>query len=168
MKNIGAQLCLGAWASMAISFGILSRSWETFFGLMATTAFFTLGVVASKALRSKLPAIRWGGIVGTIAFYGVILFGFLGAAERLYLVNGKSYPSWLAKEDLGQTNELDGLLFVGSKSGIKERAKLDMTAGCAGKNSELYHKGGGLVVIRCGGMMWYDSHTYVAHVEGKQ
>lgn len=168
MKNLGTQLSLGAWAAIAVGMGILGRSWETFFSLMAICAFFSFGAAASAALRTKRPAIRLVGVVGTVAFLGVILGGLLSGLERLYLVNGASYPAWLAKADLGPVNGLDDLLFVGSAANDGRGLNVNDAAACRGKSAELHHKSGGVVVIRCGGLMWYDSTTYLAHMGGKR
>ena len=77
MKNLVTQLSLGTWAALAVGMGIMSRSWETFFSLMAFFAFFSVGAAASAALHAKRAAIRWAGVVGNVVFVGVILGGLL-------------------------------------------------------------------------------------------
>jgi len=151
MRNLAAQMIIGGWGALAVGFGILSRSWETFTTFGVIGLFFVAGHASGVALRSSRPGMRVLGMAGTAAFFGVIVFGLVAGAERVYLVNASSYPTWLAS-DQGPVNA-DRLL-----------ANLDPK--CAGKTAEIYEKDGNRAVVRCGGFSWYDSYTYQVHLEG--
>ncbi|MBA9846847.1 hypothetical protein DEE89_12110 [Ralstonia pickettii] len=74
--------------------------------------------------------------------------GLVATLERLYLVNGSSYPSFLA-EDAGNLDEV-GL------------AKLRATS-CKDESVEVYKKDD-VWVLRCG-FAYYQGHTYISHTD---
>ncbi len=146
------QFSIGAWFALAVGMGIMSKSWETFFSFVAIGCFFASGMWATRGRKSPRPAIRAVAVGINVFFFGVLVSGLVFVAERLYLVNGDTYPAWLATADLGTVSKQELLRSPGAK--------------CVGKGGEFIQKSGGLVVFRCSGTLWYESHTYIAHVAG--
>lgn len=129
---------VGSVLSCAIAAGIMGRSWDSFFITLATGAFVIF-------IGAMLVA---GGVRATIAC--VILVGFvLALAERLYLVNGDSYPPMLAR-DLG-TADMKTLEMLRAKE-------------CRGEVIEVYEKTNYTWVIRCG-FSWVGGHTYISNAD---
>lgn len=78
----------------------------------------------------------------------LMLAGLLLTAERLYLVNGATYPTFLA-EDLGSidANTLEYL----------------HKTHCSGEPMEIYRKRD-FWVIRCG-VAYLEGHTFISHTD---
>jgi len=149
MKNIGNQIFIGYWISLAVGLGILSKSWETAFSMAVIGTFFIVGSWSFNSVKSKRTVVRRLAITCASVCFLIITAGAISGLERLYLVNAKTYPAWLAKNDLGTLTREQYL-------NIPE---------CKGMGSEIYEKENGLMVIRCGGIMWYEGHTFVAKIK---
>ncbi|EMP3151668.1 hypothetical protein WDX82_005125 [Salmonella enterica] len=164
LKNQTAQISIGLWLAMAAFFGTMTRSWETFGAFLAVAVFFGglgfAGVFISGELfkRSGLKgrfwtftdkAVRALGYAYLAFFFIGIAAALVGGLERLYLVNGDSYPRFLAK-NLGTADmhTIDAL-----------RAKE-----CKGESIDVYEKTGNVWVIRCG-FSWIDGKTYVSNAD---
>jgi hypothetical protein len=78
----------------------------------------------------------------------VLAIGVLATLERVYLVNGSSYPRLLA-EDVGNVDE----------AGL---AKMRATT-CKDEPVEVYKKDE-IWVLRCG-FAYYQGHTYISHTD---
>ncbi|CAJ0788010.1 hypothetical protein LMG19083_01661 [Ralstonia psammae] len=79
---------------------------------------------------------------------GIGIIGLLSGAERLYLVKGKQYPRFMAK-DLGAV-EFEGL----------ERLRV---SACNGDPLEVYPKTD-FWVLRCG-YNYFQGHTFISHAD---
>lgn len=146
MKGPIFQIGIGLWFSLAVMAGIESRSWGAFLAPFYIGLFFVALGLASDARRSgRRPWQVAGNVV--IAGCGLLFVGSLmNTAERLYLVNGQSYPRLLARD-----------------VGAADKATLDNLHRnqCKGELMEIYGKKGGLWVIRCG-FSWVGGHTFVS------
>jgi len=149
MNRIYNQFIIGFWASAAVGLGILSRSWETTLSIAAVGSFFIVGGWAIHSLRSDNPLIRRLANILAAAVFIIFVFGILSVIERLYLVNAPTYPKWLVQRDIGALTNNQLMEFY--------------VAECKGMGAEMHEKENGTAVIRCGGMMWYDGHTYLVH-----
>lgn len=141
--RVSEQLSIGAWLSMAAAFGIMSRSVETASSTLIVGAVFTAPMFAARGVSSANKALRWLSraiIFGVAAF---LLVGLLSTIERVYLVNGKTYPRWLARGELGRVD--DAAL-----------GRLRATD-CKNDPIEIFQKDG-FVVLRCG-FAWYEPST---------
>jgi len=151
MNRLFNQLTLGLWGAMALGFSVMSKSWSTLLNLAAVGLFFAVGTWASSSLKDGRPGVRRLAIALSCFFFGVILFGFISTVERLYLVNGATYPAWLAKRDLGTLPQDALMRFTGGPD-------------CKG-GAEIFDKEDGNSVIRCGGFLWYESKTYTVQIQ---
>jgi len=150
MKSVGMQVGIGLWLAIAVFLGLVQRSWDTFFGFAGVALFFAGVALAGVAIKSKRKPVRVLGALGVIAFVAVIVGLLLSGAERLYLVNGSHYPSFMAS-DLGA---------VDSKRMDEIRA-----TSCPNAPLEIFEKGNAqnrYWVIRCG-FAYYEGHTYISH-----
>lgn len=164
LKNQTAQIVIGLWFAMAAFLGTMARSWETFIAFLSVAAFFGglgfAGVFISGELfkRSGLKgrfwtfadtAVRAVGYAYLALFFIAIAASLLAGIERLYLVNGDSYPRFLAK-NLGTADmhTIDAL-----------RAKE-----CKNTGIDVYEKAGNVWVIRCG-FSWLDGKTYISNAD---
>lgn len=84
----------------------------------------------------------------TILIAIAMVLGVLATLERVYLVNGSSYPRFLA-EDASNVDE----------AGL---AKLRATT-CKDDAIEIFEKGE-TWVLRCG-FAYYQGHTYISHTD---
>lgn len=143
------QLGVGISLGLAVSAGIEGRSWGAFFGIASIAAFFFAISAGVQASRSNREAIRVAGksvlIACTLLFIGIVL----SEIERLYLVNGTTYPRVLAR-DLGAANYA-----------TLDKLRADQ---CKGQTMEIYSKADNLWVIRCG-FGWYEGHTYISSTD---
>jgi hypothetical protein len=146
------KIFIGLWFVLAIIFGLLLKSWGIAFAFLLFAAFFTAGNWACSSLNVSNVVLRWIARVVASCFFLVIIGGVLLMIERLYLVNGQSYPAWLAKRDLGTIDRAQLLQLYGTD--------------CPGMGAEINMKSDNLAVIRCGGMTWLDGHTYIARMQG--
>ncbi|MBK3865187.1 hypothetical protein G3A40_36135 [Paraburkholderia aspalathi] len=146
MKGPVFQIGIGIWFSLAATAGIEGRSWGAFFGPFVIGIFFLALGLAGDARRSERRPMRNAGTIVTIACAVIFVGAILNAGERLYLVNGGSYPRLLA-HDLGAADykTLDRL--HGSQ--------------CKGESMEIYGKSNSQWVIRCG-FSWVDGHTFIS------
>lgn len=78
----------------------------------------------------------------------LLVVAVFSTAERLYLVNGDAYPSWLASGELGQVDHATIVRLRNTE--------------CSHDVIEIYHKRDS-VVLRCG-LAWYQpsTRTYIA------
>lgn len=153
MRNLTVQITLGLLAAMAAAFGIMARSWGTFFAFAGVFLFFSIWHAASFAAKSKQRYTRLTGLVIGSVCGLAILVSMILTAEQVYFVNADGYPRWLATADLGTIKRSDTALLKLADEHCK-------TGGGA-----VYVKGEGLVVIRCSGMGWLGTKTYLAHLE---
>ena len=127
---------------MAAVFAIMSRSVQTAGPILTVGAIVTVSMFAARGIsaRSSLRLLSVAIVVGVLAF---MLAGLLFTIERVYLVNGKTYPRWLARGELGRVND----------------AALDRLRGteCKDDPIEVFQKDG-FVVLRCG-FAWYEPST---------
>lgn len=158
MKRWLDQTIFGLWCAMGVGLGILSRSWETFGSFMMVACFLASGTWAARSLKAENVVVRRGATTIATIYILLVAFGFVMTIERLYLVNGSSYPSWLATKDLGEFKD-DG---KGNFTQISDFSKKN----CPGGGMEVDVKENGLVVMRCGGILWYESDTFTAHFIG--
>ncbi|MFZ6774555.1 hypothetical protein ACO0LB_17770 [Undibacterium sp. SXout7W] len=149
------QTLFGLWCAMGVGLGILSRSWVMFGSFMLVACFLASGTWAARSMKSENVAVRRGATTVAIIYIMLVCFGFLMTIERIYLVNGSSYPGWLVRKDVGNFND-DG---VGNIHQISDFSK----AYCPSGGMEVFGKDNGLYVMRCGGMLWYEANTYTAH-----
>lgn len=153
MKSYGMQATVGFWLALGIYFGLMQKSWDTFFGFGSVALFFLGIALAGAALKSKRKPLRVIGLIANLAFLAVFIGFVLNSVERLYLQHGSSYPSFLA-QDLGS---------VDSKRMEEIRAK-----DCPKSAIQIFRKGdpqneaGSYWVIRCGNS-YYEGHTYISH-----
>ncbi|MDN7664056.1 hypothetical protein [Burkholderia cenocepacia] len=146
MKRFWFQLTIGGWLGMGAFAGIVGRSWGSFGVFAAIAAYFFAIGAGREAGRSTRPPVRIAGNVVWAACALLFVGAALLAVERLYLVNGGSYPSFLA-HDLG----------AASYSTL-EKLRLNE---CKGEGMEVYRKGDDRYVIRCG-FSWIEGHTYIS------
>lgn len=149
MNHFTTQLTLGCWFGLAVAAAILARSWEPFWSFGAVGCFVAVFLAAVHAMRSPRSNVRTASKAILAGFFLVMVAGLLLGVERVYVVNGSSYPAWLATADLGAV----------------EKRILAPAPGCEGEPTEIYQKDNGLVVLRCG-LLWYEGHTYLAHEQG--
>lgn len=149
LKSPLFQLGVGILIGMAVAAGIEGHSWGSFFAFASIAAFYFAVGAARQATRSTRQAVRIAGNSVLIACGLLFIGGALSAVERLYLVNGSSYPRFLAR-DLGAASY----------------ATLDkLHAGeCKGQMMEIYGKADDEWVIRCG-FNWYEGHTYISSTD---
>lgn len=96
------------------------------------------------SMRSpELPCRSWVAVAISIGVVVVMTVGMLSALEWIYLVNGTSYPRWLAQGELGRVNDADILRLRATE--------------CKHAPVEVFPKDG-FVVLRCG-MMFYEPST---------
>ncbi|MFN9473238.1 hypothetical protein [Acidovorax sp.] len=140
------QLLIGLVLSVATALGIMMQSSSLALATLMLGAFFLVpGLFARGVTSTSKSVARFSYAVAAvwlIAFFG----GILGTAERIYYVNGNSYPRWLASGGLASADEMDAL----RQGECKGRGPL-----------EISEKADGLFVVRCG-TMWWESKTYLA------
>lgn len=146
------QLSIGLWLALAVGIGILSRSWEAAAAPLLAGTFFLAPTFAWRGIgvtNAPLRIVSWLVVIGWVIAF---LMMFFGTVERLYYVNGDSYPRWLATGELQKpangANVIDEL-----RNGPCKDAGIEIT----GKRDGVY-------VIRCG-FSWYDSKTYLANFD---
>jgi hypothetical protein len=146
--SLSEQLIAGAWLSLAVAYGLLSRSASSAFALMGAGAVFTLPIFASRGARSPRGALRLLSRAVLAAFAVFMVVMVLATVERVYLVNGDSYPAWLASGRLGKVTDGD----------IEQLRRTS----CSHDPIEVLQKKG-YVVLRCG-FAWYEpsTKTYIA------
>jgi hypothetical protein len=146
MKRPWFQLSIGAWLGLGAVAGIEGRSWGSFGAFALVAAYFFAIGASRQAGRSTRPPVRIAGNVVWVACALLFVGLILSTVERLYLVNGSSYPRFLA-HDLGAANY-----------STLENLRLNQ---CKGQGMEIYGKRDNLWVIRCG-FTWMEGHTYVS------
>jgi hypothetical protein len=137
------QLSIGAWLSMAAAFAILSRSPETAGLILIMGGIVMLPLLAMRGITSARKPLRWLSVVIVAAVTALMVIGLLSVIERVYVVNGSSYPSWLASGKLGDVDD----------------AAVDhlRATACQNKTIEIFQKDH-FVVLRCG-FAWYEPST---------
>ncbi|MDN7527679.1 hypothetical protein [Burkholderia orbicola] len=146
LKRPMFQLSIGGLLGLGAVSAIEARSWGSFLSA-ALMAFYLFAFAASRqAAKASKPPIRLAGNIITALCVVLLLGTFLLVAERVYLVNGSSYPRWLAR-DIGAANY----------------AELDRLHGteCKGESMEIYGKRSSQWVIRCG-FTWMGGRTYIS------
>ncbi|CAH2782572.1 MAG: hypothetical protein PPHEINF_2009 [uncultured Paraburkholderia sp.] len=146
LKRPMFQLSIGGLLGLGAISGIEARSWGSFLS-MALIALYLFAFAASRqAARASRRPVRIAGNTATAVCAALLVGMFLLVAERVYLVNGSSYPRWFA-HDLGAANYSD----------------LDRLQGteCKGEGMEIYGKHDNRWVIRCG-FSWIDGRTYIS------
>lgn len=142
------QLAIGLWLSAAVAIGVLTRSVESAFSTVVAGAFFTAPLFALRGLNASSKGIRWASGAFLVCALLFVLVNVLSVFERVYLVNGKNYPAWLATE---QFESIDN-------------AKLNelRNSYCKNESLELFEKEES-VVVRCG-LAWYmpSTKTFIA------
>lgn len=141
--RVSEQLAIGAWLSMAAAFAIMSRSAQTASSILIVGAIFTAPMFATRGIKSAHKLLRWLSIAIIVGVSAFMLAGLLSTIERVYLVNGKTYPRWLARGELGRVD--DAAL-----------GRLRATD-CKNDPIEIFQKDG-FVVLRCG-FAWYEPST---------
>ncbi|NKA72536.1 hypothetical protein GO285_01413 [Ralstonia solanacearum] len=84
----------------------------------------------------------------SVGLLGIAIIGFVSIAERLYLVNGAHYPSFLAK-DVG-TVDMDGLRRLRASE-------------CGSEPVEVYAKAD-YWLLRCG-FAYVPGNTFISHTD---
>lgn len=154
MSRLAWQLVSGALLSTAAVSVILLRSWGFAGALAIIYVIWGVGLVAGQHRSNLRPAVRWAAR-GVLLIYGIaIAIGLLSMCERLYFVNGDSYPSWLSNADLGVMARNEFYQRLGRK--------------CEGRGGEFSDKGNDVMVFRCGSVFWIGSETYIAHLRKDQ
>lgn len=142
------QLTIGGWLGTAAAFAIMSRSAEIAVSILTVGALVAVPMFATRGLDTPRTPMQWLSmtILGAVAI--VMVAASLFTIERAYLVNGKSYPRWLASGELGPVDDA-----------ALERLR---TTECADEPIDVFQKDG-FVVVRCG-FMWYEpsTRTYIA------
>ena len=141
--RVSEQLAIGTWLSMAAAFAIMSRSAQTAGSILTVGAIFTAPMFAARGIKSAHKLLRWLSIAIMVGVSAFMLVAVLSTIERVYLVNGKTYPRWLARDELGRIDE----------------AAIDHLRATECKNDpiEVFQKDG-FVVLRCG-FAWYEPST---------
>lgn len=147
MKHLWNQINLGALLGCAAFLGILQRSWESFFSVAGIAAFFASGLLAAQMVGSPRRPLHVIGAVGCVAFCAVFIGWILITAERFYLVNGSSYPTFLAT-DVGHVDS-------------KQVEALRVGEQCHDQVLEIYEKTD-FWILRCG-YSYFDGHTFISH-----
>lgn len=147
MKHLWTQINLGALLGVAAFLGILQRSWESFFSVAGIAAFLAGGLLAAQWVLSPRRPLRVLGGIGCVAFCAVIIGWFLITAERMYLVNGSSYPTFLAT-DVGHVDS-------------KQAEALRVGEQCHDQVLEIFEKTD-FWILRCG-YSYFDGHTFISH-----
>lgn len=143
------QVVIGMWLAMAAYIGITARSWNAFLSFVYVAAFFTAWGGANALARSGHKALRVVGFAGRCAFSLVILGVLALGIEQLYLVNGESYPRFMAKNiGTADMHTLD---------------RLQETT-CEGRMVRVYPKANYTWVIRCGDD-WFSGHTFISNAD---
>lgn len=141
--RVSEQLAIGAWLSLAAVFAIMSRSGQTAGTLLAVGAVFTALLFASRGIKAARASLRWLSVAIIVGVSAFVLAGLLSAIERVYLVNGKTYPRWFARGELGRVSDAD----------LRRLRETE----CKNDPIEIFQKGG-FVVLRCG-FAWYEPST---------
>lgn len=141
--RVSEQLAIGAWLSMAAAFAIMSRSAQTAGSILTVGAIFTAPMFAARGVNSTRALLRWLSIAVIVGVAAFMLVGVLSVFERVYLVNGKTYPRWLARGELGRVDDA-------------AMGRLRATE-CTNAPIEVFQKDG-FVVLRCG-FAWYEPST---------
>lgn len=149
MRNPLTQIVIGMFFSIGVMAAIDSRSWSASFGPVCVGLFFMALALSMNAMDSKRATLKTTGIAVSIACMLVFVGAILSVGERVYLVNGKTYPRFLAT-DIGAANHdtLDRLRH----------------AQCRGSLMEIYGKTNDEWVIRCG-LSWIGGHTFVSRAD---
>lgn len=140
---ITEQLAIGAWLSMAAAFAIMSRSAQTAGSILTVGAILAAPMFAARGIKSAHTPLRWLSVAIIVGVSAFMLVGLLSTIERVYLVNGKTYPRWLARGELGRVDD----------------AALGYLRATECKNDpiEIFQKDG-FVVLRCG-FAWFEPST---------
>ena len=97
---------------------------------------------------ADLPRRYWLSIAINTVVVVAMTVGILSVIERLYVVNGNSYPRWLAQGELGRMNDADLLSLRATE--------------CKHEPIEVFQKEG-FFVLRCGMMLFERStKTFIA------
>ncbi|HEY8095832.1 MAG TPA: hypothetical protein VIE65_07010 [Methylobacter sp.] len=146
------QVSIGLWLSLAVGMGITSQSMAFAIAPLIAGMFFMTPSFALRAIRVQRPIIKSLGKFVMLMWILLVIFSGLEFIERLYVVNGSSYPKWLA------TAELDK-----SMVGWKNLMPLHDRE-CNHQPFEIYEKANGQYVLRCG-LAWHESKTYIANFD---
>lgn len=145
----------GTLCAMGATFAVLSASIDVFVSFAVMAGFLALPSLGRDLLASGGRIARPLGRAALALFFLGVLFGVMAVSERLYLINGSSYPNWLATELSGSWNTVQNQDVV-RKS-------------CHGRGGvEVLNKADGRAVLRCG-FSWAPGNTFVANasVEGR-
>ena len=151
------QAHFGIYLAIGVMLGIEAHSWHTFVVIAAFGLFMSLPAYSRFAWTHKTS--RSWRLIGWLAA-GTFVFGILFSvamfAERLYYVNAKSYPAFLATKDLGEVGPFP---FFSEDEIQKLCAHEGFVA--------ITHKDQGEIVLRCNDIaMRPFTHVYIAHVKG--
>lgn len=144
------QFIIGFWLSAAAVLAIQTQSWNAGAVPLLLGAFTLLPTYAARVLRSQNRLVR-NVAIGVLVLWALAFLTILAnAVERLYYVNGKSYPSWLTSGELQPAadgaNSLDSL----------------RAGQCKGRGPlEISEKEDGVYLVRCG-LFWYEAKTFRA------
>lgn len=142
------QIFFGLILSMAIGGAVWDKSWSPVRFWLAFGVIAWLPSIGGRMLKAQRLSVRRVGKLLLAAFAAVVLIGVLDIAERIYLVNGDSYPAWLTQRDIGPvTRATFGHLAMNE---------------CKGRwPIQGYPKAGDVMVYRCG-FDWLGGHTFIA------
>lgn len=136
------RLILLLWLSAALFLAIGTGSPSIGWGMLLLGAVFMAPALALEGLKSPTPVLRdvSRGVVVLSSLAFVLLASSM--AERLFLVNAQTYPSWMTGGNLGEV-------------GLQDLRRL-RTEECGTEPIEIFHKADG-DLLRCGYWWWQPS-----------
>jgi predicted membrane channel-forming protein YqfA (hemolysin III family) len=136
--RVATHVITGAMFGFIAYFSVMSRSLALAVSMLIFMAFFTVPAVASLLRKSQLKPLRWLGVAALAGWVGTILYYMALTADHLYMVNGNTYPKWLAETVRVQP---DKVLTIGGSDSL-----------CAGYGmGDFFRKENGMF-LRCGVM----------------
>ncbi|QNM95440.1 hypothetical protein [Chitinimonas koreensis] len=139
------QVAVAFWISAAVVLAVLSRTWSAAAVPLAAGFLMMAPGLAARGRTSINKTLRVvSGIVQAVWWVSVAMI-VVGGAERLYYINGATYPRWLITGELQQLG-IDGINQLRATE-CRGRFPVEVT-----RKEDGY-------LVRCG-VMWWDSKTY--------
>lgn len=95
MKGFWFQINIGLFLSLGVGSGLLQRNWSTFWDFFYVAQFFAILYLACSLSPSQNRYIRAISKSMIWAYAAFFACAAVLAAERLWLINGDSYPSFM-------------------------------------------------------------------------
>lgn len=136
--RLATHLMTGVMFGFIAYLSVMSRSLALATSMLIFMAFFTVPAIASTLRKSQMKPVRWLGVAALAGWVGTILYYMALTADHLYMVNGNTYPKWLAETVRVQPEKV---LTIGGSDSL-----------CAGHGiGDFFRKSNGMF-LRCGVM----------------